>query len=302
MKSPYLKIFLALSLLLFSCIFLDISAQTSAPETCLSKHPSNDRYGSYSPDGRQVLFESDRNGNWDIFILDLQTNETKALVNSPKDERRPSWHPNGRQIIFESLIDENSSDLHTLDIASSQSQIVLDQSKLKGNLNFARFSPNGEQIAFTYVNNEGTFEIYLFQIKDNSLTKISDNPYRNVYPYWSPNGKELLCFSRKDTQNEDDEVYRINLKNNKWKRLTNWPKHNFCPAWSNNGKKIAHVISMENSRPEIYIMNKNGKKLKRITYNEDGDTLPSWSPNDDKLLITAYRNGNFEICELQIEQ
>lgn len=86
------------------------------------------------------------------------------------------------------------------------------------------------------------------------------------------------------------------------KRLTHWPKHNFCPAWSADGKKIAYAVSMENSRPEIYIMNIQGEDQIRLTHNEDGDTLPNWSANGDKLLITGFRNGNYEVCVLQISK
>ena len=84
------------------------------------------------------------------------------------------------------------------------------------------------------------------------------------------------------------------------KRLTDWYKHNFCPMWSHDGKKIAYSTSMEDNRPEIYIMNQDGSEKTRITDNTDGDTLPNWSNDDRKLLITGYRNGNYEIIELTL--
>jgi TolB protein len=276
-----------------------LGAQNTYSETCLTQHPGNDRYGSYSPDGNKILFESDRNGNWDIFVLDLSNHALSTIKATSLDERRPSWHPNGQQILFESINGEQS-ELQLFDLVSGQTSIVLAPNVLEGHYNFARFSPDGRQIAFTLMKNKQSFDLYTYHLSNRQLTRLTENGLRNAYPYWSPNGKELLCFSRKDTRNEDDEIYRIKLKNNHWKRLTNWPKHNFCPSFSTDGKKIALAISMEDSRPEIYIMNKNGKKLRRVTFNEDGETLPIWSPKGDKLLITAYRNGNFEICEISL--
>ena len=85
------------------------------------------------------------------------------------------------------------------------------------------------------------------------------------------------------------------------KRITNNSRHSFCPSWSPNGKQIAYVQSMEGRRPEIYTMRKNGKKQIRHTFNGDGDTLPMWSPDGKHLLITGYRNGNFEILRLQLQ-
>jgi Tol biopolymer transport system component len=57
---------------------------------------------------------------------------------------------------------------------------------------------------------------------------------------------------------------------------------------------------MEDTRPEIYLMNADGKNKARVTYNDFGDTLPSWSRDNKKILITGYRNGNFQICELNL--
>ncbi len=292
-----MKLTTNLLLLLLSFTLTGLQAQPIFPEVCLTNHPGNDRYATYSPDGKKILFESDRNGSWDIFIMDLASRQLTPVADGPKDERRPSWHPSGNAVLFES-IDEEQTELHLFDITNGQTKVILEKNALSGNYNFARFSPDGQQIAFTLMKNEQEFQLYTYLLSDKKLTRLSNNNLRNAYPFWSPNGKELLCFSRKDTNNEDDEIYRIQLKNNKWTRLTNWPKHNFCPSWSNDGKQIALVISMEEIRPEIYIMNKKGKKLRRITHNEDGDTLPFWSSDDDKLLITAFRNGNFEICEI----
>lgn len=50
-------------------------------------------------------------------------------------------------------------------------------------------------------------------------------------------------------------------------------------------------------------MNKDGSNKTRVTQNEGGETLPNWHPSKYKILITAYRNGNFKICELEaVEQ
>ena len=55
------------------------SLHAQVAESFLTNHSSNDRYGSYSPDGQQILFESDRSGRWDIYLMDYQTKATKAL-------------------------------------------------------------------------------------------------------------------------------------------------------------------------------------------------------------------------------
>lgn len=289
--------------LLFLCIFFlfssEVFSQAIVPETCLTNHPANDRYGSYSPDGKSIIFETDRHGSWDIYLLDLTSGEQRPITFSPQNERRPSWHPSGRSIIFE-IENEEGIDLYEHDLFIGLSKKILREPQLGGSPMFARYAPSGKFLAYSLQRSEDQIEVRIYDLENKKHLSLSDNSFRNVYPMWSPEGNFLLLFSRKDTQNEDDEIYRINLKNGKWKRLTHWPQHNFCPAWSPDGEWIAYVTSMQEVRPEIYIMNKKGKKKKRITHNEFGDTLPIWSPDGQKLLITAFRNGNYELCELEI--
>ena len=165
---------------------------------------------------------------------------------------------------------------------------------------FASYDPKGKRIAVSLRESEDLSNILLLNKKGKTDRILVQNGWRNFYPKWSNDGREILYFSRKDTKNEDDEIYRINLNSGKEYRLTNWPKHNFCPSWSNDNAKIVYVTSMEDRRPEIYIINKDGSNPERITFNEDGDTLPNWHPSEDRILITGYRNGSFQICELSL--
>ena len=69
---------------------------------------------------------------------------------------------------------------------------------------------------------------------------------------------EVLYFSRKETNNADDEVYRLNDASGDEGRLTTWHTHNFCPSWSPDGDSLVYVTSMEDARPEIFVMERDG--------------------------------------------
>ncbi|MCO6490491.1 MAG: PD40 domain-containing protein [Phaeodactylibacter sp.] len=286
--------------LLHVAFCIQAAAQPPFSEYILTNHAANDRYASYSPDGQWIVFESDRNGKWDIFIMDDEGGQLVQLSDQPGDCRRPSWHPDGRKVLFESSID-NVTALFEVNTDRTGLREVMRLDKETSAGLFARYARDGRRIAFTLQESETNFNLYLYDLAENRTTALFTDEYRNVYPQWHPSGKEILFFSRHETNNEDDEIYRLKLKSGKLKRLTRWPRHNFCPAWSADGRRIAYVTSMEDIRPEIYIMKKNGKRQERITFNEDGDTLPHWHPDGKKLLITGYRGDNFEICEIRLE-
>ncbi|MGD1961152.1 MAG: hypothetical protein ACFB2Y_20015 [Fulvivirga sp.] len=268
-------------------------------EELITQRASQDRYASYSPDGQRILFESDRSGNWDIFIMELYNKNIIQLTTEENDQRRPSWHPNGDRVLFESILDDETR-LLELDLSSKESKAI-DLSKLSGQPVFASYSPDGASIALSEKFSDNHAEIVVINISGDIVYRYKNGGYRSFYPKWSPSGDELVFFSRHETDNANDEIYILDLDGHSVKRLTNRPYHNFCPAWSPDGSKIAFVTSMPDRRPEIYVMNSDGSNQLRITHNEDGDTLPSWSVDGKKLLITGYRKGNFEIVQLSLE-
>ncbi len=268
-------------------------------EKCLTNNAFEDRYASYSPDGEEVLFESNRDGTWEIYLMDKNGQNTQQLTSTIADSRRPSWHPNGKKILFESNRN-GKQELFTYTLGNGKTKMLADKT-IEGELLFASYSPKGDKIAVSLKQSEDKSHIILLNQKGKFLKKITNNEKRNYYPKWSSDGTEIIYFSRKDTNNQDDEIYRYNLETDQHIRLTNWHKHNFCPSWSNDGEKIVYVTSMENTRPEIYIMDADGSNQIRVTNNSNGETLPFWHPKENKILVTAYRNGNYEICELELQ-
>ena len=287
-------------LILFLFIIASPVFAQNIRETNLTNQKGDDRYASYSPDGKQVIFESNRDGNWEIYIMNANGQNQRRLTNHPADDRRPRWHPNGDHIIFESDRSDTPA-LFEMNVSSGKiSRIELKQ--VTGRPVFARYASNGKQIAFGHAISDTESNIVIVNRNGKVLQILANYGFRSTYPVWSPNDRSLLFFSRHETNNEDDELYSINADGSNKQRLTNWPTHNFCPAWSKDGLRIAYVQSMEGIRPEIFIMDSDGGNPQRITFNDDGDTLPDWSPDGKKLLITGYRNGNFEICELQLQR
>jgi len=268
-------------------------------EVQLTHNAFDDRYASYNNEGNLIIFESNRDGRWQIYSMDINGNHQRRVINSKANDRRPSWHPSKNIILFESDR-SGKSEIYTYNLSTRiMSKIPI---PLKGNKSFAQFAPNGTEIAFNYKLNDNNFNIYIISAKGKRLKTVIKNGHKNLYPHYSPRGDAIVYFSRKHTKNKDDEIYAYNIINKDEARLTNWPTHNFSPTWSHNGLRIAYVTSMEDNKPEIYIMNRDGKSKQRITFNDFGDTLPAWSPKDINLLITGVRNGSYQICKILLKE
>ena len=56
----------------------------------------------FGPDNQSVIFQSNRNGNWDIYIIDAETGSERQLTTSAFDDVNPYWSPDKDWIVFQS--------------------------------------------------------------------------------------------------------------------------------------------------------------------------------------------------------
>ncbi len=229
-----------------------LSQIKSVKEICLTKNEFDNRYSSYSPDGNKIIFESNRDGNWEIYIMDSNGANQKRLTMNTYSDRRPSWHPNGKTILFESD-KSGKTELYTLNLKNEKINKVSNIAH-HGQPMFASFSPNGNFIAIGLKETDDKSNIFLLTNQGKIINQLTNKNKRSTYPKWAKNGKEIVYFSRKETNNQDDEIYKLNIESGQEVRLTNWPKHNFCPSWSNDDKRIVYVTSMEGIKQELQKM------------------------------------------------
>ena len=67
--------------------------------TRLTQTSANNYSPNWSADGcRRILFESNRDGNWEVYVMDGDGSNPKNLSNSPTNDQGPVWSPASDQI------------------------------------------------------------------------------------------------------------------------------------------------------------------------------------------------------------
>lgn len=285
---------------LFLFIFCYASAQELGfREDQLTNGNFDNRYASYNKSGTKIVFESNRDGHWQIYVMDINGNAQKRLTNSISNDRRPTWHPSKDIILFESDR-SGTNELYTLNLeTNSVSKIKL---PLNGNKSFAAYAPNGVEVIFVHEKKLNDSDIYVASKKGKKVKKLIDDAYSNLYPQFTSRGDVIVYFSNKNIENENNVIYVYNLLNKEKSRLTYFKDQSNFPVWSNNTRRIAYAAAIDDNPSEIYVMLNDGDNKQQITFNNVPDTLPNWSPNDINLLITGFRNGNYHICKILLKE
>ena len=154
--------------------------------------PGFDCYPSFSPDGKQIVYMSERSGNRDLYIMDLEGNEIARLTDDPAFDYEPTWSPDGEKIVFVSRR-TGDSEIYVMDTDGSHVVQITDEPKLDWR---PVWSPHGEWIAFESWRN-GNADIYLMRADGSDLQQLTDSPAEDGNPTFSPDGRYLVFHSKR---------------------------------------------------------------------------------------------------------
>ena len=157
--------------------------------------PDSSDYPVWSPDGREIVFSSNRDGVYNLYRKAVDGSQPEQLLlRTGEDKRASSWSSDGRYLLFDSGKGFVTNSPFVLPMAPVSKPI-----SIGGGTNFDetfyQISPNGRFV--TYMSNEtGDYEVYLQEIKtagDSASmgNKVIVSKGGGFYPEWSGDGKKI---------------------------------------------------------------------------------------------------------------
>jgi TolB protein len=154
----------------------------------------------------------------------------------------------------------------------------------------------GGTVAFV-LRRDGSSNIYVINLGDRRLVRLTWAIEGDRDPAFSPDGTELAFASHRDGS---WGIYRMELETGVTTRLVFTTSYSAAPTWSPDGKWIAFE-SYRNDNMDIYVMDRDGNNVSRLTTDPAPDFSPAWSPDGKWIAFVSYRTGNKDIFLRSLE-
>jgi TolB protein len=172
----------------------------------LTDTPGYDAEGSYSPDGKRIVFTSFRDGDAEIYIMDADGKSPRRITHAKGYDGGPFFSPDGRRVVYRS--DRKNNDLLQIYINNTEGT---DERALTDNefVNWGPYwHPDGRHIIYaTSRHGHSNYELYLMDVESGDQERITYKEGFDGLPVFSADGKRLLWTSSGRTADKKSQLF-----------------------------------------------------------------------------------------------
>ena len=259
-----------------------------------TNNPAFDTEPAYSPNGNRIAFQSDRNGNWDIYTVNStgSPNLTQITSNTAND-RDPNWSPDGSRIVFSSNRGGGNEQIWEVGSTGTTPEVNPDQiTDAPADHRRPAYRPDGNRIVFQYFGGISPVQNWnIWTAVPNSpfsYERITGHPADDEEPAYSPDRSRIAFASERFGAPPNVDIFSTSPSGVDRDLFEITTFHNTAvdekPAFSPDGSKIvfdSNRSGLPNNNPDnydIFIVNCSFQTptVTQITNNSATDYAADW--------------------------
>jgi Tol biopolymer transport system component len=245
----------------------------------------------YAPDGKDIYYTSA--GLWKIHISPTGEPAGEPVQVAGADLtaiRHPTISADGKRIAYS--VETRISNLWSIPLAPGSAAatgppVPFTRDRSMRN-NLARFSPDGQKIAFSRWRAGMSADIWMADADGRNATQLTANPATDTQPSWFPEGDRIAFLS--DRNSNHMALWSIALASGKEELLLDLGEGVEYAALSPDGKQVA-FNSKRSGTINIWTAAVNGGEAQQLTFDNELMGFPCWSP-DGKFLAFEMKRGD----------
>lgn len=214
-------------------IFVMDTDGTNVQQLTDSLHP--DIWPDWFPNGKQLVFNSLRNGKPDIYVMNADGTDVRQLTIDPDTAGfHPQVSPNGQQVLYSKAPFGGPTNVFVMNADGTNDHAVTSGPYLDVD---AVWSHDGQQIVFSSNRNGPSLEIFIMDADGSNITALTNTAGRDYVPAVSPDGKQI-AWTKSVSGNND--IWVMNADGSGKTRLTFDPSFEGFPDWHQGHLSIAN--------------------------------------------------------------
>ncbi|CAN5476459.1 hypothetical protein BH10ACI3_BH10ACI3_08300 [soil metagenome] len=208
-------------------IYPDYDIYTATPDgkniKNLTNHPGYDAEATVSPNGKKIIFTSERDGDLELYSMDTNGKNIKRLTNEPGYDGGAFFSPDSKRIVYRGS--------HPSDPALVQRD--------KEFLNQHMIVPT-------------VFEVWTMNADGTNKRQVTKLNAASFAPYFTPDGKKIIfCtnYFATDPKKRNFDLALINLDGTGIERVTYNESFDGFPMFSPDGKKLVFASNRNDAMP-----------------------------------------------------
>lgn len=255
-----------------------------------------------APDGSALAFDWHRDGDWQVFLLDLAGGGVRRLAAIDDACRCPTFSPDGRFVYF--ARDDRGSenyDIYRCDLASGALENLLPDTPDLAPLPDVDVSPDGRLLAMTVSWGEG-YAVAVMPAAPSpggrDIRPLAEIPYTESSPRWSPDGRRLAYTA--GTRGQDTAVFVVAVEGGG--RVVVGGDDTFVaadPAWAPDGRRLAFAGGPWD-HPAIGVFDLDSGSVTWAWRGELDARHPAWTPDGAGLVFLVTCEAETGLCHLDL--
>jgi tricorn protease len=203
----------------------------------ITNTPEQERFVDFAPDGKSIIYASERDGKWRIYqtkkvrkeepyFFAATVLEEQALISNASDNYMPSFSPDGKSVAYI----ENRRALKVMDLANKNTVTLLTPDQLyymQDGDQYFTWSPDSKWLFATYKPTMSNGEVVLLDAKGKvPMRNLTKSGYGDGNAKWVNGGKQMIWFSNRDgmkshanSGSSQRDVYSMFFTKDGWDRF-----------------------------------------------------------------------------------